>query len=260
MKNKVSVFSYPKINLALDILRKDSSGYHEIQTVFHQLKEPRDEIILEEAEDGILEVKSDNPKVPTDETNTVLKAALLLKKQMNIKKGARIFIKKRIPLMSGLGGGSRNAVAALQALARLWGVKCPLLHIASQIGMDCAFLFSGGTALGEHFGEKITPLPLLPSRIKIQIIDTGVQISSAWAYQNIDIIKCAVDAKKTERLICALHRGDEVEVLNNLHNDFEEFIFEKYPALLKKKREIESKKSGRVFLCGSGGALVRIYS
>ena len=78
-KSSISIFSYPKINLALDILRRDKSGYHEIQTVFHELKEPFDEIILENREDGVLEVACDNPKVPLDGTNTVLKAAKLLK-------------------------------------------------------------------------------------------------------------------------------------------------------------------------------------
>ena len=84
-KSSISIFSYPKINLALDILRRDKSGYHEIQTVFHQLKEPFDEIILARRENGNLEINCDNTKVPLNEENTVLKAAHLLKSTRGLK-------------------------------------------------------------------------------------------------------------------------------------------------------------------------------
>lgn len=259
----ISIFSYPKINLALDILRRDKSGYHEIQTVFHELKEPADEIILENREDGILEIECDNPKVPLDGTNTVLKAARLLKKYIGAQDvprlGAKIFIKKRIPLMSGLGGGSSNAVAALKGLARLWninccpardricdkhGADCLLRKIADQIGMDCQFFFDGGTALATHFGEKITPLPPLPPEIKFKIIETGVEISSRRAYSQINLARCGKNTEKTKKLIAAIRAGDTEKILKNLHNDFEEFIFKKSPALL----------------CGSGGALFHVNS
>lgn len=286
----ISIFSYPKINLALDILQRDESGYHEIQTIFHELKEPFDEIILENREDGVLEVGCDNPKVPLDGTNAVLKAAKLLKKYLfsvspypnkAMRLGTSIFIKKRIPLMSGLGGGSSNAVAALKGLARLWGgchcggalateaihlthsgllrparniihaSDCILRKIADQIGMDCQFFFNGGTALGEHFGEKITPLPPLPPEIKFEIIKTGVEISSQKAYGQINLAHCGKNTEKTKKLIAAIRSGDTKNILKNLHNDFEEFIFKKYPALKEKKYAL---------LCGSGGALFYINS
>lgn len=278
-KSTISIFSYPKINLALDILGRDKSGYHEIQTVFHELKGPADEIILENREDGVLKVECDNSKVPLDEKNTVLKAARLLKEQkgasLRSALGAKIFIKKRIPLMSGLGGGASNAVAALKGLAKLWNIdccearnkiydkhstNCLLRKIADQIGMDCQFFFDGGTALGVHFGEKITPLPPLPPEIKFKIIETGVEISSHWAYQQIDLAHCGKNTEKTQKLITAIRARDAQEILKNLHNDFEEFIFTKYLQLKEKKRGIESKNSKiRVLLCGSGGALVILF-
>lgn len=295
----MSVFSYPKINLALDVLGETQSGYHEIQTVFHQFDEPADEIILENSTGGLIELNSDCAALPKDKTNTVFKAALLLQKVVGVSNGAKIFIKKRIPLMSGLGGGSSNAVAALKALARLWGIdcchsgdchsgldsesdkilkqgfdgaqpdivqddahapNCLLRKLANQIGMDCVFFFNGGTALGTHFGEKIHPLPPLPNDLKFTIIPTGAEVSSRMAYESLKIIHCGVNCNKTERLLSALRRGDSHEILNNIHNDFEEAIFEKFPQILAKKREIESSQSGKVILCGSGGCLARVIA
>lgn len=250
----VSIISHPKINLALDILEKDESGYHKIRTVFHELEEPLDEIVVESLNEDLLEVDCDNPKVPLDSTNTVLKAAKLLKKQFGIEQGAKIFIKKRIPLMSGLGGGASNAVAALKGLARLWGLQNSedtLRRIADQIGMDCAFFFNGGTALGEHFGEKITQLPPLPENIKFKIINTGVEISSHWAYQQVDLKKCGKNVEKTNALIEAIKNGNTRKISENLHNDFEEFIFN--------ARMSFKKTPGKIILCGSGGAWCRVY-
>lgn len=265
MKNNhvsaISLFSYPKVNLALDILGKTDSGYHEIRTVYHQLSSPADEIILEDDKSGAIAVLCNHPKVPTDEKNTAFKAALLLKKHFGISRGVKITIDKKIPVMSGLGGGASNAVATLKGLAKLWGIadKEVLEKIALQIGMDCSFFFYGDTALGEHFGEKITPLPPLPPEIKFEIIETGVKISSRDAYSWIDLRHCGKNRQKTERLIEAIRKQDVKDIPANLHNDFEEFIFAKFPKLIEIKRNIESKKPGRIILCGSGGALMRIY-
>lgn len=275
----LSLKSYPKINLALDILKKDASGYHEIQTIFHMLPEPFDELIIEELAEDKIKIGCDNPALPLDDTNTVLKAAKLLKRQAGVKGGAKIFLKKKIPLMSGLGGGSSNAVVALKGLARLWAIRCCadgshkdsqclLRKIAAQIGMDCAFFFYGGTALGEHFGEKITPLPALPSSIKFEIIETGIEISSHWAYRQINLQQCAKNLDKTKKLIAAIRAGGNKEILENIHNDFEEFVFAapawgrhspwlaKHPKLREiKKRELQKNPQNKIILCGSGGAL-----
>lgn len=269
-KSSFSIFSYPKINLALDILQKAQSDYHEIQTVFHQLPEPFDEITITPLEDNIVEVRCDNPEVPLDETNTVIKAARLLKKQAGVSLGARIFIKKCIPLMSGLGGGASNAVAALKGLAKIWRAACcigPIGHhlsscllrsLAFKIGMDCNFFFHGNTALGTHFGEKIETLPPLPPALKIKIIDTGIKISSHEAYQWINVHQCGKNIEKTKKLIEGLREKNYEKILENVHNDFEEIVFEKYPQLFELKRQRELSSRGRVLLSGSGGALYEI--
>lgn len=269
MKQPISILSYPKVNLALDILAKEASGYHEIQTIFLELSAPVDEIIVEEHARGI-ELSCSNPKLPLDETNTVRKAAELLRNMADISQGAHITIQKNIPLMSGLGGGSSNAVAALKALVELWKVKCctglrhrdrtcMLRRVADQIGMDCGFFFFGGTALGSHFGEVITPLPALPRSIHTEVMETGVEVSSRLAYDLVNMKHCGKGKNKTGKMIEALKQSDAQKILENLHNDFEPFIFGKFPELLRQKIALEKKHpEGRVMLCGSGGSLMHI--
>lgn len=276
MKNNFRICqkAYPKVNLALDILSKSKNGFHKIRTVFCEIKSIFDELEMEVFGKNEIQLRCYNSDIPTDSRNTIWSAAELFKRTFDIKCGIKIKLTKQIPIQSGLGGGSSNAVAMLIGLAELLGIECckqialrgmhaadcALRKIADQIGMDCAFFFYGGTALGEHFGEKITPLPALPAQIKFEIIDTGIEISSRDAYGWIDTKKCGKNIGKTKELIEAIRTSNAQGVLENLHNDFEEFVFEKMPQLLKIKREIESKKSGRVLLCGSGGCLVRFYT
>jgi len=271
-ESKISIKSYPKINLALDILSKTDSGYHEIQTVFNLLPSPFDEISIELNNDVEIEISCNNPRVPLDNTNTALKAAKFLQENAGIKRGAKINIQKNIPLMSGLGGGSSNAAEVLKALAQMWEIKCcadgthknpqcVLRIIADQIGMDCSFFFYGGTALGEHFGEKITPFPTLPSEIKFEIIETGIEVSSRSAYEQVDVSECGHNKVKTERLIEAIHTQNSQAILDNIHNDFEEFVFATHSRLSEiKARELLKNPQSKIILCGSGGALCRIYS
>ena len=88
-------------------------------------------------------------------------------------KGATIEIKKRIPLLSGLGGDSSDAAAVLRGLNQLWELglsQNKLREIGSQLGSDVPFFFLGGTALMEGRGEKITPLNPMPHQWVILII------------------------------------------------------------------------------------------
>jgi 4-diphosphocytidyl-2-C-methyl-D-erythritol kinase len=79
--------------------------------------------------------------------------------------GASIEINKRIPLASGLGGDSSDAVAVLRGLNMLWklGLASPeLLNLAAGLGSDLPLFVHGGTMLVEGRGEKVTPLPPAP--------------------------------------------------------------------------------------------------
>jgi 4-diphosphocytidyl-2-C-methyl-D-erythritol kinase len=95
----------------------------------------------------------------------VLKAARLLQQEAAYKGGAKITLRKGIPVAAGLGGGSADAAAALIALNKLWKLKLStesLVELAATLGSDVPYFIHGGTALAEGCGEKITPLSPLP--------------------------------------------------------------------------------------------------
>jgi 4-diphosphocytidyl-2-C-methyl-D-erythritol kinase len=200
-----------KINLALDILGLDSSGYHHIQTIFHEI--PLHDIIeIKKIKKGI-EIECTDPSVPTDQKNTAHKAIKLLGLD-----GYHIKITKNIPPGSGLGGGSSNAATILKALAPNHE---NLEEIATKIGMDVPFFLSGGTALGKHFGEKITPLSRIED-LKIDIRFSENPTATKEAYANLDLAQCGKNTEKTEKMIAAIHSKNTPEIIKNIHNDFAE--------------------------------------
>ncbi|PIU83199.1 MAG: 4-(cytidine 5'-diphospho)-2-C-methyl-D-erythritol kinase, partial [Elusimicrobia bacterium CG06_land_8_20_14_3_00_38_11] len=137
-----------KINLFLDILNKRKDGYHNIRTIFQEIS-LTDEIYVREIKNGI-KIFCAHPKVPTNKTNLVYKAADLLKKHSGIKKGILIKIKKNIPVGGGLGGGSSDAAAVLKGLNKLWNLKLTknqLAGIGKKIGADVPFFIYGGRCL-----------------------------------------------------------------------------------------------------------------
>ncbi len=117
---KTSVFSPAKVNLYLRVLSRRPDGYHDLQSlvdiislsdIIHIEDIPGNEIILDD-DKGIL---------PKGKGNTVFRAVQTLKETAGIKRGIRIYIEKRIPVGSGLGGPSSNAAAVLKELNSLLG-------------------------------------------------------------------------------------------------------------------------------------------
>lgn len=244
-----------KVNLTLDVLgRDDTTGYHFVQTVMHEVPELFDELSFELADE--LTLSCEHPDLPTDETNTILKAARLLQEHTKSSKGAHIKLSKNIPLSSGLGGPSSNAATTLKALNKLWELNLSdwtLRNLAAQIGMDVPFFITGGCAVGMHYGEQLEHLPTLDRfGVAIEIIDTTIACSTKEAYENLDLSQCGKRNRDTGRLVRLLKEmekptnSDEIEGL--LHNDFGFNFFQTHP------------QPPSSHLSGSGGALFILRS
>lgn len=251
--------SSAKINLALNILGKDkNTSYHFIETVLHEYKELYDEIDLQINKTPSIEIRCEMPNVPVDETNSMFKAVRLLQNKFFITQGVKIYINKKIPTGSGLGGGSSNAAQVLKTLNKKWSLDLPnekLEELSASLSTDTPFFIRGGMARGTHFGEIINPIPDLKC-IKISIYLSNIFISTKWAYQQIKKSSSLGNREKTQKLVTALKRNNIKEAIRNLNNDFEDIIFMRYPQLQKKKSDIETKENSTVLLSGSGSSLV----
>lgn len=152
--------AYAKINLALHVRERMPDGYHRIETLFAFC---RDGDVLEAAPAEALSLQIDGPfagSLPADETNLVLRAARALARATGTEAGAAIRLDKRLPVASGIGGGSADAAAALRLLPRLWGVDVPVdvLHdLAADLGADVPACLASRAARGDGRGDRLRP-------------------------------------------------------------------------------------------------------
>ncbi len=215
-----------KINLHLGVGPVRPDGYHELETVFHAVS-LFDELLAYPADALSLTIEGDGADdLPTDESNLAIRATLALADYAGVEPGARLVLRKGIPVAGGMAGGSADAAAALVACDTLWGLGVPredLLAIAATLGSDAPFPLFGGTALGTGRGEQLMPV-LAPARRHwvIAIADGG--LSTPEVYGELDRLRERGDvpaAGSTDELVKAL-RDPEADVLADaLANDLQ---------------------------------------
>ncbi|MGH2568821.1 MAG: 4-(cytidine 5'-diphospho)-2-C-methyl-D-erythritol kinase, partial [Bacteroidota bacterium] len=214
--------AYAKVNLGLHILGKRTDGYHDIETVFHQIN-LFDEIDLTPNEHGI-HFHCDVREVPTDDSNLCIKAVMLLRDVTGVRGDVDIVLRKRIPLGSGLGGSSADAAAVLKGLVKLWNLEisdAELRRLGTALGSDVPFFIDGGTAHATGRGEKLEPLELeIPCWILV--VTPHVHISTAWAYGNFEL-NPLLRRENVQGLVSENIRTARV-LVNRLRNDFEPLI------------------------------------
>jgi len=152
--------AFAKINLTLKIVSKRADGYHDIESIMQKV-DLHDEVILEEAENASITVRTDDPRVPDGPLNVAYRAASSMQSRYAPFRGVNVFIRKRIPVAAGLGGGSADAASLIVGLARMWGLRVPLaelLAVGAEIGSDVPFAMSPPTALVRGRGEIVHPL------------------------------------------------------------------------------------------------------
>jgi 4-diphosphocytidyl-2-C-methyl-D-erythritol kinase len=249
--------SFAKINWTLRVAGKRPDGYHEVATVLQSIS-LCDELTFELREDGEICLTCDDPSLPVDESNLVVKAARALPQ----RSGVNIKLLKRIPPKGGLGGGSSNAAVTLPALNHLWrlGLRdTDLRQIGSGLGADVPFFFAGGTAAATGTGTEIADLPDVETRHLI-VITPNTSVSTAGAY-------AALKAP-------SLTTFDSLSILSSsftepfpgdrsqwpLHNDFEGVIFEIEPEIRRVKIALLDAGAQGALLAGSGSSVFGIFT
>lgn len=118
--------------------------------------------------------------VPDGDDNLVLRAARLLAEAAGRPAGARIHLIKRLPVASGIGGGSADAAATLAALARLWRLNAAAVDLpalALRLGADVPMCLAGRPLFVGGIGEALAPAPPLP-RFSLLLANPGVAVAT----------------------------------------------------------------------------------
>ena len=256
--------SFAKVNLGLEVLGLREDGYHELRTIFQTI-DLHDDVELRPHPDPI-ELRCDHPAVPTDDTNLAHRAASALRTFAQVRHGVTITLTKRIPVAGGLGGGSSNAAVVLLGLDRLWklGLGPAGLHpLARRLGADVPFFLLGGTALGLGRGDEVyAVLPQL--RAHVVVVDPGRPLSTAAVFRRLDQgLTPHENANKIFRFVSRQLEGlgDAFPILSN---DLERAALEEDPGLAAQVRGIRGIliREGALFasLSGSGASYFGIFS
>jgi len=241
-----------KVNLFLEVIGRRPDGYHEIETVMHAV-DLADELEFTPAEE--IEVVCDSDDVPTGRDNLVWAAAHLLRAETGVDAGAVIRLRKRIPIESGLGGGSSDAAAALLGLSSLWQLRLDrarLADIAARLGSDVPFFLWRGTALCTGRGEQVTPLPC-PRALHFILLLPEVSVSTARVYGSTSRLTSPRKLGTFNRL--ALESGDFPALGKALFNRLEETTFRLYPQLEAMKGKLAELPLDGVLMSGSGSCI-----
>jgi 4-diphosphocytidyl-2-C-methyl-D-erythritol kinase len=153
--------AYAKLNLALHVRGREPDGYHRLETIF-AFTEHGDRLSVAPSEDIGLEVTGPfADAIGPAGDNLVTRAARALRERFAVKAGARIKLDKRLPVASGIGGGSADAAAALRLLSRFWRLapNPETLHeIAATLGADVPACLASRTAFGKGKGDQLYPV------------------------------------------------------------------------------------------------------
>ena len=250
--------AHAKVNLDLRVLGARPDGYHELRTVFQTI-ELHDTIVCA-SKRGPFAIQCKTPGVPLDETNLVWRAASALWKALGRPgepRDTRVTIDKSIPIAAGLGGGSADAAAALQALARLWGgAPLALLRdVAAGIGADVPFFLSGGTALGLGRGEEIYPLVDLPAHWVV-IVRPPYGVSTAEAYAWYDEDRAAGIRESRELQILPVPWPTRAA---QMINDLEPPVVRRHPEIAGLKLALKDAGAVAAAMSGSGSAVFGLF-
>jgi 4-diphosphocytidyl-2-C-methyl-D-erythritol kinase len=255
---RVHVRCPAKVNLHLQVLGRRSDGYHELRTIFAAVGE-WDELTLEGAPAGVLELTVEPAGVvPAGDDNLVVTAARLLAEKLGASQGARMGLRKGIPVAGGLGGGSSDAAATLVGLACLWGSPQKseeLEPLAETLGADVPFFLTGGVGLGVGRGSEVTPLPDLPPWWLV-LLPGPEPISTAEVYRALDA--SLLDAQPASEIYQWVTAGGEFPV-GSCRNDLQPTVVRHWPEIGRRLERARATQPLLAMLSGSGGTVFGLY-
>lgn len=238
-----TVFAPAKVNLCLHVLGRRADNYHDLAMLMQRIA-LFDRLDLEMVDGHDVTVDCPGLDLPRGEQNIVERAARLLLSHVGMKRGLAIKVEKRIPAAAGLGGGSSDAAAVLEALDELLGLGLPraeLMALGRRLGADVPFFLYKQTAWATGIGDRFEAWPGLPP-MTLVLVNPGIAVSTAWVFQNLGLTRSRPIAR-IPRFPAGMR-----DLVRLLHNDLEVVTCQRHPVITTIKE--------RLVACGANGALM----
>lgn len=247
--DRLSIKSYAKINIGLNILSKRNDGFHNLETIFYPIN-LHDDLLIEKSDHFFF--TSNDKALENDKSNLIIKSYDKLEKYFDKRFDVKITLTKKIPIGAGLGGGSSNAAATISGLLKLFNLSIPenvLKDITLSLGSDVPFFINPVPSFAESRGEILTPINLKINK-HLLVVNPGIHISTKWAF---GLIK--PENPKLSLKSILIKNFISLEDLLFATNDFEKIVFDHFSEIKEIKMMMLRFNSVFSLMTGTGSTI-----
>ena len=248
-----------KINIGLRIVRKREDGYHDLETIFYPVYGLHDELEVLPSLDGLSFIQEGLVVDCPAEDNLILKCYHRMRANHPQIGDVHIRFKKNIPFGAGLGGGSSDAAHMAIALNQLFSLGLTQQQLAEEVrplGADCPFFIYNSPCYAEGIGDKLSPISLDLSGLRLVMIKPNCGVSTKEAYAGI------IRHPEVEGQIkTAFSEGWSFDAMRPLLiNDFEQTVFPLHPEIAEIKQRLLHAGALYAAMSGSGSTVFGLFN
>ncbi|AMJ63358.1 4-diphosphocytidyl-2C-methyl-D-erythritol kinase [Bosea sp. PAMC 26642] len=252
-----------KVNLTLAVRGRRADGYHDLESLV-VFAGTGDTLTLEPGPE--LGLTIGGPKgqgLESDEGNLVLRAARALADELGPLQWGRFHLVKRLPVASGIGGGSADAAGALRLLARLNGLSLAdsvLQRVALKVGADVPVCLESRARIMSGIGEQLGPPLRLPPLFAV-LVNPGVPVATMAVFRELALpLGSARDHAPTDWAAHVMDRDGLIAALRSCTNDLQAPATRVAPVLeplLHRLAELPGCRLAR--MSGSGATCLALF-
>lgn len=249
------LFPNCKINLGLNIIRKRTDGYHDLETVFYPIA-IRDALeAIRGNTEGIQFTSSGLTVNGSPDDNLCVKAYHLLQKDYPGIPPLQMHLHKTIPMGAGLGGGSADGAFALLLINDVCNLGLTaeqLIPYALALGSDCPFFLYNKPCFATGRGEAMQPAEVNLSGYYFILVNPGIHISTKEAFAHV---QPGIPGKPISEIIQQpIHTWKQ-----ELVNDFEASVFQQHPAIRNIRETLYAQGAVYASMTGTGSTVYGIF-
>jgi 4-diphosphocytidyl-2-C-methyl-D-erythritol kinase len=251
------LFPNCKINIGLRVVRKREDGYHDLETIFYPVYGLHDELQVETADHFEFIQEGLAIDCPAED-NLIIKCYQRMRAKYPQIGDVHIRFKKNIPFGAGLGGGSSDAAHMALALNDIFALELTKKQLAEEVrplGADCPFFIYNTPCYAEGIGDKLIPISMNLSGLRLVMIKPNCGVSTREAYSGI-IRHPEVEGQIKQ----ALEEGKWMTDMHRLLiNDFEQTVFPLHPEIAKIKKQLQDAGAMYAAMSGSGSTVFGLF-
>ncbi len=252
-----------KVNLVLRVGPRRADGYHDLSTLMVPL-DLADEVEVQVFPGRPGEVSCECPGYPSLDgpDNLAARAARAFMERAGRRDRCHLVVKKRVPVVAGLGGGSSDAAAALRCLARAYDFtdRAALAEVGLPVGSDIPFFLGRGPAWARGRGERLEPAGVPALHLVLAYPrDPALAIRAADAYRFLDEDR-ALGRAPAALAALELQAPSGPAGGEELHNDLQAPCFARHTPLAALASRLEGAGAEATIMSGSGPTVFGLFA